>query len=212
MSIPANSILQLAFLGAYANDRILHIRNFVLAVGGTGAETPAEVQAAFLNVVKPTGTDDLATPYLACLTSGYTLQQMRAQIVYPTRYRATILTAGLNIPGTRGATSTALLDCVLTMQTDLSGRSQVGNYKIGPAPATDFTNGTLGVDITDALNNYRETFEGTIETVGGGLTGWKSCIYHPNFQPGGESFNLITSGYVQDTARAKTTRTARRGI
>lgn len=210
MSIPANSILQLTFLGAYAGNRVVHTRCFKLIEGGAGTETAQQICADFLNKIGPTGANDFITSYLACLTSGYTIQIAQAQIIYPTRYAYVRTTAGLGLPGTRAATSTALLDCVITMQSALSGRTEVSNFKIGPASAVDFTNGTLGADIMGVVDLYRENLLQPVTTTVG-LAQFVPGIFHPNFQPGGEDFSRYVTGYVQDTARAKTTRTVRRG-
>lgn len=211
MSIPANSIMQLSILGAYAGQRIIHTRAYQLIEGGGGAETPAAVTQSFIDATTKLGIFDQITGYLDMMSSGYTCQILQCQLVAPTRYAYVRSTVGLGVPGNRAATSTALLDAVLTMQTARAGRDQVSNFKFGPAPASDFTNGTLGEDLTGTIDAYKATILQPISTTVG-LTQWVPGIWHSRVPGPTIFFDRFTNGYVQDTARAKTTRTVRRGI
>lgn len=211
MAIPSNSIMLLSFRGISFGQRILHTRTFTLLVPPAGEPTAQEVQEAFLLAVDVGSPEDLITPYVACLSSSYSLLEVRAQIVAPTRYAASSISADFPLEGGRGPTSTALLDGVITATTTLAGRDQVSNSKIGPVAAGDLANGLLSAPLKVIFDNYANTFTENVVTTQAGNSEWDSGIWHSKLPGPTVFFDAFTQARTQETARAKTTRTVGRG-
>lgn len=211
MPIPENSIMQLSFRGEFALQRIIHVRTFQLGAGGTGTGLPQEFQTAFLGTVLSGAGNTILEDYLGCLSSGYTLREVRAQIVWPTRYAYSYEVPAGPPVGLRGATGQALLDACLEGSTALAGRSEVACYKIGPIAAADSANGLIVNDLLALLSTYSDSFVGPLSVATPSPATWIPGIFHRKAVPPADEFTAFVQAEAYAETRAKTTRTVRRG-
>jgi hypothetical protein len=211
MALPSNSIMQVSFRGEFALQRILHVRTLELASGALGEFTPQSYQEAFIEAIRDDGPKDWVTSYLACLTSGYTLNQIRCQIVYPIRYAYSFVDFAPGKPGTRGPTGQGLLAANIEGSTAFAGRKQVANYKIGPIAAGDCTNGEIGNDLKAALLTYSGKFTQSVALTTPDDSVWVNGIWHKKTPGPAVDFNTFIEASPYNTVRGKTTRTVRRG-
>lgn len=134
MAINAGDTLRLTFLGTCFGQRIMLDLSYRCTVGN-GTATPT-LLTELINATAPgaPAATEIGTSYLACLPPQYTLNEMRAQVLTPTRSAFTSVgfvgTVGTNVnPATVSADSAAI-----TRRTLLAGRNQLSVLKIGPAP------------------------------------------------------------------------------
>lgn len=211
MPIPASSIMQLTFRGIAFGQRIIHTRTFHCIAGYESDGTAQDFQSDFLDATTGGGVFDLATKYRGALSSSYFLTEVRAQIIYPTRYSYTFIAPSPNPPGLLNPASAAVLSANCEALTALAGRKQVANYKIGPISGSDCVNGNTGPALATALSIYASTLNDQIGTLGDRPTLWDSVIFHRGKNGLPSTYDKIVDGKAYPEVRAKTTRTLRRG-
>jgi hypothetical protein len=187
------------------------VRTWRLVSGGTAAGNLNDYAQSFLGVITPAGSADKTTSYLACLSSSYTLTQVRTQIISPVRGAYAFVDLGTPAPGARGVAGSANSDGSIEASTALAGRSQVASYKIGPISTTDQTAGLISAGLSAALSNYAATFTQTINITVGNISGWFPCIYHRAPKAGMPVSDDIIEASNFTEVRVKNTRTLRRG-
>lgn len=90
--------------------------------------------ALIVTAVDAAGVIDVVTPYLACLPPQYSLDQIRVQRIHPGR-TAYYAQSFAGVVGTNVNPATVANDSAcITLRTQQSGRDQIANKHIGPAP------------------------------------------------------------------------------
>lgn len=211
--LPSGTIMQLSFAGRCFGQRILHVRNYALFESINNDLLASAYSNAFINAVKATGPEDKVTPYLACITGNYTLEEIRAQIVDPVRYAYSFLTAPAGSIGTRDAANTANVNAMVEANSAFAGRSEVACYKIGPIALDDSNQGLLTADLLTKLEEFADDLLLTVSLTGVTASDWNPCIWH---RPDPEterpsSYSLIVDASPYKETRVKVTRTVRRG-
>lgn len=156
------------------------------------------------------GNDQLEGEYLDLLPADYLLTQWSGQMVYPNRYAKKFQTR--DVAGTNaGATETANQSCVITLQSDYSGRDQVSNKHIGPLPQTAGVqvNGLISAGYKALMFALRVQLSMRFENIGGTIQ-LDPVIYHRTGVGG--HFDNITDGYEQTTVRTMRRRTVGVGV
>lgn len=147
MPVEPDNTIKVTFRGRCFGQQIIMDLSYVCTVGPAAVSTEQEL----LNIadavqVAPT---DIRTAYLACLPPEYTLDEIRAQVLFPQRsaYSSYFPIAGT--AGTNANSATVSNDAAaITRRTAAAGRSQISTLKIGPAPDAVSTAGVL-------TNGYR---------------------------------------------------------
>lgn len=208
MAVGVNSIMELTFMGTVNSQKVLTILHFACTNQPTQNDAIV-VQDDFLQEVIGGGGSPMEVHYTGCCGSNYLLNSLRAQIVSPTRYRPSYLTR--NLSGTRtGACTAQNVSGVITKQTDLSGRKQVGSVHIPGISASDYTSGKMTSGwLSDAVLFGNDLLQNVIENGGQGV--WAPCLYHVG-QQGQNAWNRLTAYLVQDTLRTMRRRTVGLGI
>lgn len=151
------------------------------------------------------GVQDVLTPYLACLPATYSALEVRSQRVYPLRmaYRSLALVGavGTNVNPATVANRSA---CI-TKRTDFSGRNQVANNHIGPAPDASAAAGVITPAYTALLNALASKLvTAWVPPTSGSLL--IPVIFHKNQLPV-ISTNIINAFNIGATARVQRRRT-----
>jgi len=209
MTIAANDLFRVEAVGSIFGQRIIITHAYsVLDVTGTVGEQAAS--GDLLEALRGGGGGDAwESAYLACLPASYSLLYWRVQKVAPVRYRYYKLTRGA--AGTHASPTDATnQSAVLTFNTLLSGRSQIGNKHIGPIPqaATVQEDGLLAGAYKTLLSTLGD---GMNDDILGAITNITFSPVIPHRTPAG-SYTLISDYLVGDTVNVMRRRTVGRGI
>jgi len=176
MPIADDSVIQVTFRGSYAGQRIMMVRhytNFGVFPAGTIQANLQEV----IDDVAAAGTLNIETSYRAALPPEYQLEEIRAQLIKPTRSAYT-LQALAAAPGTWATSAlTGNRSAVITLRTPDAGRDQVSNMHIGPSPDDSSVDGVLTVAYDTALSALASKLVTTF-TMANGVVVLAPIIYH----------------------------------
>lgn len=212
MSIPANSIMMVTFTGFYQSQTIMftrHYRNFATIAGDID---PQGLQEAFYDRIKETGPDDIVTPYLDCLSDSYEMDNVKVQLIHPTRYAFSqfLVAASGNIE--EGA-PTGNVQAALTLRTSNSGRDQVATYKLGPLAGTDYQDGIVSEARRVSIRSFGSALLESISVGPDPFTSdWLPVIYHPNASPPAPVSDVVEAYQDHREVRTLSRRTLGRGI
>lgn len=132
MPIVAGDTLRVQFRGYIFDSRIIMDLSYRCNVGAPGFYGTI-LQELLAQVAGP-GANAIMPQYLACLPPEYVLNEIRAQLIKPTRYAYVNLDT-LGATGTNPASASVANDAAaIVRRTALSGRNQISTLKIGPAP------------------------------------------------------------------------------
>lgn len=133
MPLEPDQIVQIQWRGSCFGQRIRMDLNYVVTVGVPGQPTDVTL-LTILDAVQLAPTD-IRTAYLACLPPQYNLDEITAQVVFPTRSAYVSFFPAAGTVGTNvNAASVSNDAAAITRRTMASGRNQVSTLKIGPAP------------------------------------------------------------------------------
>ncbi len=207
MGIPAGSVMEATWTGTAFGQTIRHTRHWSLASGGTGGGNQYDYALAFWDAIRIGSGADWTTAYLNCMSSVYTMNSLRTQIIFPTRGAYVLANVAGGTVGARGTTNTGNLQACVSAATALGGRSQVSNSKIGPIASGDIVAGLIQAGLTTALNSYAGTFTLAVVMTGTQSSSWVPCVYHRRKAPLVSSADTIFRVQVGKEARVKSTRT-----
>lgn len=207
MALADGDIIQVSWRGHSMAQSILLVRNYVVAAGGgdPGNDVLQDLDA-IANAVKPAGTSDMTTAYLACLGTNYFLDAIRTQRVYPTR--SALWEDGFTgTPGTNASDAVVPNDAaVVTNRTIKAGRNQVSNIHIGPIPAAAAVDGFLTPTYKALINTLADKLSTIFSPVGfaGRL---EPVIFHKS----NGTFDNLREYVIQPESRVMVRRTVNRG-
>jgi hypothetical protein len=210
----AGDIFLVSAFGRCLAQRIILTQTYRLSTYPVGV-TDLECQQALMNWVAgaPGQNDGLETVYRQCLPTNYTLEEWHVQKISPFRVRVNIQTrnqGGL----VAGEAQTANVAGVITLKTDLAGRSQVANKHIGPLAQDEayqsYTSGNLSAGMLALFGDLRDQLQAEAAP---GPSGWLflPVIYHRALAPL-QNATPITTGVVQQTVRVMRRRTLGVGV
>lgn len=208
MAVELGDVMFLSWRGRYAGQRIVLTHTLQNVIRPSNTRTPAQVMGSILQKVNPAIMGSVITnAYLAALPEQYTLEEIRAQLVFPTRYRwQSLNTAGFSGTNPNSANSGQLAG-VLTFWTALSGRSQVANKHIGPLPDALSGNGVLTAGALATLLTLRATLAEPIDMITTLDGVWQPGIWHSRAKDGQPTFDQWISSTTQTTTRVMRRRT-----
>jgi len=211
MALAGNAVIQVSWIGRCFGQQIRHVRHWKVQTVGASGSTLMDYASEIISKVSVGGSADFTTSLLSCLSSSYTLEQYRAQVIYPVRGAFMSVNAPGGTIGTRGAAKTANLQGGIHAATEFGGRNMVASYKIGPLAADDAAAGMMVVGLQAAFNGYAGTFTLPIPAAAPGNVVWVPCIYHkvPAFDA--VKAHFIVRSDAEYEIRVKNTRTVGHG-
>jgi hypothetical protein len=208
MSVELNDIVSVSFKGLCFGQRILFGHTYRVIVPPDPEKQPSD----FLQEVVETVNGDLTglkVDYLACLASNYVMNEIRAQIVSPTRSAYTSFP--VSAAGTGSTAITANLQGAITLRTENGGRSQVATKKIGPLPTAASLTGLLTAAHTGVMDTLGFELLETIQNAGDDPWEMTPVIFHRLAVPGQPFSDNVTNMFVSPQTRTMSRRTVGRG-
>lgn len=131
--IPLNGIVQVSLLGRCFGQRIILTHFYRADDASPPSATIVGDLTELLSEIGAGGTAPWTDQYRQCLPQQYTLEEKRAQLIYPTR--SVYVQVAVNQNGAHEEPATVANDAAaLTLRTDKGGRRQVATKHIGPVP------------------------------------------------------------------------------
>jgi hypothetical protein len=151
MPLATGVIVQLSYRVEYQSQRYLFTHHYRVANNNSTQDT-AQDTASIAFFFSQTGANDLMTRYRICLATDAVVREVVAQPIHP--QRLVRRSVAVSLAGTSsGTASTGNIAAVLTLRTQLAGRSQVSNKHIGPPATVDIGAGLIGANLQAALIN-----------------------------------------------------------
>ena len=208
MAVPAvGMVTALSFVGRCNGQRVLNTVHYRMAVAWSQATIQAYL-AAFVNRIYIAGASDLTTPFLDCLSADYGLEKIRAQVIWPVRYRSYDFATAL-IGGQVGNSTAQNAAGVLTKKADLAGRSKIGSLHLGGLSQADYSAGLLTLGLKTRMATLGNAL---IQSVFDGANPGRNdpVIYHPGANANPKTDDIIEF-FVQNEVRTQRTRTIGKG-
>lgn len=208
MAAPLNSILEVGFEGTVNGQRTLTVLHYRVTTVSPDPSILGE-QETFIAEVGPLGNFNIVAPYIACCGNNFTLNNVTAQFVSPTRTRRS--SATFNTPGQVAEAVTAQnVSAVITKRTDLGGRKQIGGVHLPAVPPSRYVGGMLTAAHLTAMATLRAALLATVSPpIAGGS--YKPCLWHKKL-PAQPASDLVTQLVSQETLRIMRRRTVGLGI
>jgi len=205
MAVPAGAIALVTFKGSYANQRILLTLPYRCATAPAPEKGTTEVSAALAAAAVAAGAGKIRTNYLAMLPTTYTLQEVRAQLIWPTRFRYAVELP--NATGSIIATGPGNIAATMTNWSVKAGRDQISTKHIGPLPPSLQSSGSLTNDGIASMLALQASILADINLTPAANGLWRPTIYHKNLKVGGLISDDLVSGIVFDQVRVMRRRT-----
>jgi len=207
MALALGDVIQLSLRGTLFGQRILNILHYSVAVVGTGTEYD-QLSILTSNFV----TDAFATPlrgtFLGSLAPQYTLDEVRAQRVYPTRtVYAYTLDGGVGLY----ATGCEICNVAASMEkrTLTAGRMGIGRIQLAGIPTAVMNDGELTAGyLTGPLADLATSLLSSLTTTAPVVT-YTPCLFNPTAPV--NKFSPIFSIIPQTSIRVMRRRTLRVG-
>ena len=156
MPVLPDDAIRIQFRGRCFGQQIIMDLSYVVTVGAPAQPTDTTL-LDLLDAVQAAPTNIRAN-YLACLPPEYTLDEIRAQVVFPNRSAYVSYFPAAGTVGTNANSATVSNDAAaITRRTAIAGRNQTSTLKIGPAPDAVSVAGRL----TDAYRTILATLAGS---------------------------------------------------
>jgi len=207
MGLPIGAVLEFTVQGRCHNQTILNVFHYEVATPSSTPEVSVEM-ARFLSTMTPITAGTFMGAFRGALPESYFGVTAVAQALIPTRYRRA--TAPMSWQGTRGPCQAANLAAVLTIQTRLAGRGEVGSKHLVTGGDGDVQGGILDPTFvsTQLLPLCEQIATPVFVPDGAGL--YQPIILHgPNANPRTSRINAV---FPQTTARVMRRRTVGLGI
>jgi hypothetical protein len=200
MAFPtAGAIVELALEGTLDAQRVMNLLHYRVSYTSGGPAGEDELFNALHAAITPTG--ELIPRYLACISTDFTLDRIRYQVVAPTRTRFRYKDMG--ITGTGGAPACPPADSAcITLRGDGAGRTNRRSLHLPGLPFDWVNQGKVDPGFLTNFANLRLKLE-HIYTV---LTtvDLQPCIWHRT--------NYVQSVQIKDSQLQDSVRTMRRRV
>lgn len=166
MPLAIGTIVQVSWRSEYQTQRYLLTHTYRVLLNSSTQDTTTDTGSIVLHF-QSTAVGTLTARYRLCLATDAVIREIVAQPVHPQRLvRRSIV---VNYPGTSsGTASTGNIAAVLTLRTQLAGRSQVANKHIGPPATVDIGAGLIGANLEAAMFNLAGTLDNNQEVPADG--------------------------------------------
>lgn len=205
----AGDIVQISLRGRIFGQRILLTRFYKVTVPSDAALTVEQELAGLLagiNATIPAGGNELVSKYLTVMPNNYSLETIRAQLVWPNR--SVLVEQIADQTGqSLGAATVSNTAVVITMRTAKAGRNQVSNVHIGPVDNEVYSAGFVTGPAKPSYNllGVRLAIPLTSQNIGGCTT--VPVIYHAGQELPQLISDDIRTHVLQDTIRVMRRRT-----
>lgn len=199
-ALPFDSIVEVTFRGLLLGQRCLNVFHYRVFVTSTKPTVADEMQALTASILAGVDTTILAD-ILAVLPGNYNMQQIVAQPIRLLRYRRSV--RSVTATGGRADSEVSNIQASITLQTDFSGRSQIGGKRFAMTPG-DAVGGMVNAGLFGLLVGLATTIRLPIIVTDGGGT-YAPTIYHR-----GQAVPIstdITASFAQATTRVIRRRT-----
>jgi len=208
MTIAVNDLFRVEAHGEVFGQKIMLTHAYNVLDTPAGVSEAAASSDLLEELRAGGGSDKWETLYRAVMPPSWTLVKWRVQKVAPIRYRYYQVTRG--VLGTHASdTEAPNQSAIITMQTLLAGRNQIGNKHIGPIPqaATVQDGGFLVAAYKTLLSALADAM---VDDILGGVTAITFSPVIPHNSPAG-SYTLIADYAIGDTVNTMRRRTVGRG-
>lgn len=208
MALALHDIVEVSFRGTLFGQRILNILHYVVNVTASGT-TEAQLLRLAQDLVQGTGNPaGLETHWLDCFGVEYTLDEIRAQRVYPDRTIYQKFAA--NDVGTHASPMVSSNQATsLEKRTLTVGRKGIGRIQVVGPPQGEFANGVVGaVYLAGPIATLITDLKSSYTTSVGPVT-YVPCLYNPTGAP--DKYSVLFDIVPQDTLRTMHRRTVRLG-
>lgn len=163
MPLAVNDIVQVSYRGTCLGQRIMLVTSWRVTATASINSVATDLQSVVSRFNQNLAGDPRPT-YLACMGQNYTLNEVRAQRIYPTRSR--FETATPSVIGTIAEDVTAVnVAGVVTRVTADAGRSQVANSHLGPPPPTRYSQGAVTIGYATVMSAWAATWNANLFTT-----------------------------------------------
>lgn len=202
MALKNDDIIQITFRGLCFGQRIIMTRPYLVSGDFPVGTTFATDLDSICTAVAAGGVQDIMTPYLACLPAVYSLSEIRAQRVWPTRIAYRSIGFGGAVGTNAGAATVANDSACITLRTAFAGRKQVANMHIGPVPDTVSVAGLITAAYKVTLNVLGPKLVTSFVPVGSG-----SLLVPVIFHRATHDNDLVQQFILGDQSRVQRRRT-----
>lgn len=210
MSLQVGDILLMNCVGQLLDQTIINTSHYVCNTAGPSGPTDEQVLHLANVVGNGLGGNVFKDKLLAAVTPEYTLQQVTAQRIWPTR--TYMQTYEVGAPGTMapGVCTSANYAVSITRRSDSATRDGQGRWQLAGAPASRMNAGLWNLlyregEVLDFANQLKTNVNGTTFPIT-----WVPCLYTPGNLP--SRYRIIVAVNVHDTIRTMHRRTLRVGI
>lgn len=166
MPLAIGTIVQVSWRSEYQSQRYLFTHTYRVLLNTSTQDTTTDTGSIVLHF-QSTAAGTLTARYRLCLATDSVVREIVAQPIHPQRLVRRSIT--VNYPGTSsGTASTGNVAAVLTLRTQLAGRSQVSNKHIGPPATVDIGAGLIGANLEAAMFNLAGTLDNNQEVPADG--------------------------------------------
>lgn len=207
MPLAVGAIVQVSWRSEYQSQRYLLTHHYRVLTNNSTQNT-ADDTASIASFFSLTGAGSLTTKYRVCLATDTVIREIVAQPIWP--QRLVRRSVNVNYPGTSsGTASTGNVAAVLTLRTQLAGRSQVSNKHIGPPATVDIGAGMIGANLQAAMFNLLDEFDDqqSVPADGANLIELVPVIFHKSTG----QHDVLVSGVVSTRLGTMRRRTLREG-
>lgn len=165
MALVLDDLVRVDYRGQCYGQRIILTTCYRVTTAFTAGGTVNADLALILNAVGIGGTGLQAESYMACLQNAYSLLEIRAQLVNPTRsaYRSIFYTE--ENTGGAGVGTVANDSAAVTFRGPLAKRSNVATKHIGPVPDSASANGLLTNAYKSLLNTFIDKMNDNVSPI-----------------------------------------------
>jgi len=207
MALAVGDVIQVSLRGSLFAQRILTILHYSVAVSSGGSDYD-QLSILTSNLVTGGGSTDPIPQILAAQAPEYTLDEIRAQKVYPTRTIYALTGDGRS--GTY-ATGTEVTNIAASFEkrTLTPGRMGIGRTQLAGIPTAAMNNGelTAGYLAAEASNVAQALLMGI--TTSGPIVTFAPCLYNPTGPT--NKFSPLFSVVPMSSLRVMRRRTLRLG-
>lgn len=153
MPLPAGTIVAVNFVGDWLAQRYMLTTTWRILITTSVQDTSQDAQSIAVHFTDTSLTTNFIQRYRQCLGSDYTIREVNAQAIHPIRH----VKASVNLAYSGqfiGTITSGNLAAIITLRTQLAGRTQVSNKHIGPLAQESLSGGAPGFGLPAALANF----------------------------------------------------------
>ena len=202
-ALAIGDVIEVSFRGTLFGQRILNILHYVVSVTGAGQDN-FQLEEIAQDMATSAISNPIIPAWLASVGAEYTMDEVRAQRVYPTRtiYQRSLV----DLAGTHADPClTANIAVSIQKRGLVSGRTGNGRMQLGGIPRSGMVDGSIDVAGYGALVSSLRNALALNQTTSVTPVTIQPCIFNP--LAAAPKYQLISSWLVQTTLRTMHRRT-----